>query len=152
MIVTNSSLRKYHVGRGFDIGENVYELLRDETRKADDKAFFMKVGDVANATLTQFGFEKIVEEFKRSKNIPITGDVPKLIEEVSLRYALPKDTQSGILTHLIAGGELNKFGVIQAVTRRAQDEVDYDRATELERLGGEILELPQNYWEKLNLN
>jgi hypothetical protein len=36
-------------------------------------------------------------------------------------------------------GENNSFGLINAVTRTAQDMESYNRATELERLGGEML-------------
>jgi len=36
-----------------------------------------------------------------------------------------------------------------AVTRAAQDLESYDRATELEYIGGKIIELPQTDWERL---
>jgi hypothetical protein len=31
----------------------------------------------------------------------------------------------------------------------SQDVDDYDRASELERLGGKVIELPRNDWQKL---
>lgn len=42
MIAQDYSKKRYHVGRSADEGE-AYELFRDETLKADDHAFFMKV-------------------------------------------------------------------------------------------------------------
>ena len=45
---------------------------------------------------------------------------------------------SGILGHLAAGGNLSRWGFANAVTRYAQDVESYDRATELEKLGGKL--------------
>ena len=36
-------------------------------------------------------------------------------------------------------GDCSQYGLINAVTRASQDIEDYGRATELERLGGELL-------------
>ncbi len=42
MIAQDYSQKRYHVGRNAESGE-AYELFRDETIKADDRAFFLKV-------------------------------------------------------------------------------------------------------------
>lgn len=36
--------------------------------------------------------------------------------------------------------DFSQFGLVNAVTRSSQDVEDYNRATELERIGGTILE------------
>ena len=41
-----------------------------------------------------------------------------------------------MLRHLIEGGDLSAYGLVNAVTHFAQDVDDYDRATEFEALGG----------------
>jgi hypothetical protein len=50
----------------------------------------------------------------------------------------------GILAHLIRGGDLSQWGLCSAIARMSQDIEDYDRATELERIGGKLIELPKN--------
>ncbi len=45
--------------------------------------------------------------------------------------------------------ELTRYGLMQAITRASHDFEDYDRATEFERLGGKILELPRTQWRAL---
>ena len=47
----------------------------------------------------------------------------------------------GILRHFADGGDLSQYGLLNAVTRFSQDVESYDRATELERIGGQVLEL-----------
>ena len=52
-----------------------------------------------------------------------------------------------MLNHLIQGGDLSKFGLSNAVTRFSQDVESYDRASQLEQLGGEVIALPRSEWE-----
>ena len=37
------------------------------------------------------------------------------------------------------GSDVSSYGLINAVTRASQDVEDYNRATDLERIGGELL-------------
>ena len=60
------------------------------------------------------------------------------------RYILNQSERGSILRHFIMGADNSKYGLIQAVTRASQDIEDYDRATTLERLGGELLAIPAN--------
>jgi len=148
LISADHSMKKYHVGRGFGEDDATYELLRDETRMADDRAFFLKVRDIVAATLNQTKFQSIVERMIATTNNRIEGDVPKVIEVISNEIGLLENERSSVLRHLIAGGDLTQYGVLNAVTRASQDVEDYDRATELERLGGTVLELSQSQWTK----
>jgi hypothetical protein len=72
-----------------------------------------------------------------------------LINQPQLRESGPS------LEHIFAGiwavpyngqQELTKYGLMQAVTRASQDADDYDRASELEQLGGQIIELAPSQW------
>lgn len=58
--------------------------------------------------------------------------------------------RKGILGRLIADADLTRYGLHSAITRYSQDEaVNYDRATELERIGGDVIELAANDWKAL---
>lgn len=144
MIANEMSMRKYHVGRGAggDDEGGVTEFYKDETRKADDKAFWMKVKDVVEASLTEALFKQIVGKMQKAQGIEIKGDPVKAVEVVCKRHLLNKDEQSGILKFLVQGGDLTLYGMVNAITRESQEVPDYDRATELERLGGEMLSNP----------
>lgn len=39
--------------------------------------------------------------------------------------------------------------MLNAFTRTAEDLADYDRATDFERIGGQIIELPANDWKRI---
>ena len=55
-----------------------------------------------------------------------------------------------ILQYLIEGHDLSLYGLSNAVTRYSQDVNSYDRATDLEIIGYNILAMPRSVWSRLN--
>lgn len=147
-MIAQSSLRKNHVGRAAD-GEGAFEFFRDETLEQDDKAFWMKVQDTVRSAVDDASFARIVTQMHESTLANIEADPVKVVEKTAKVFALTDDEQGGVLKHLVNGGDLSQYGLLNAVTRLSQDSEDYDRATHLERLGGRILELPKSDWRQL---
>ena len=147
-MISQDAFKKYHVGGATEV-EGAMELYRDETRQADDKATWMKVEDTVRATIEESKFEGIVRRLQESTGDKITMDPEKAVERITTKFNLSDNEQGGVLRHLIDGGDLSRYGMVQAVTRTSQDVTTYDRATELERLGGKVLELPQMDWNAL---
>lgn len=77
------------------------------------------------------------------------ADVVQVIERFGKKLGISEGEQKGVLQHLIQGGDLSKYGVHSAITRYAQDVDDYDRATDLEKAGARVIELPRNEWISL---
>ena len=139
MVIADAGMRKYHVGRANDGTDgNGHEFFRDETRQADDKAFWMKAEDTVDAVLEQKTFDGILEKFKESKGIDI-GDPIKAVEVITPKLSLSEDERSGVLRHLVGGGDLSTWGLANAITRCAEDREDYDRATEMEGMGWKVV-------------
>lgn len=142
------AMRRHHVGRSiFAELEEASEFFSDSTRQLDDRAFWAKVIDVVDATFDKDGFETLVKKFGEAQNVRIDNTVDA-IEEITDRFQLKEDESKSVLNHLIEGGDTSLFGLINAVTRTSTDVESYDRAVELERVGGDILELPQTLWSK----
>lgn len=125
---------------------------RFRTRRADDRAFFLKVRDIIRGTFSQELFNGVVEQMKTANERDIKGKLDDVVEEVAHNYSLTEAEQDGILKHLIKGGNLTQWGLVNAITRTATDQESYDRATDLERLGGQVLELPKSEWEEISAN
>ena len=144
-------MRKYHIGRESGIANgHAEEYFRTETRKKSDEAFWMQVRDTVAGTLNGQVFGKMLAKLQAAAGVDITGPANEVVELVKDNYQLNDDEGSDILNHLIKGGDLTQYGLVNAVTRSSQDVTDYDRATELERLGGEILSLEGSEWEVLS--
>lgn len=150
LIAQDYCQRKFHIGRhaGRD-DDAAYELYRDETLAADDAAFLMKVKDTVAGVFDPVKFVGIVKRMTELTELPLTGDPLKAVEVVSDRLGITQAERIAVLRHLINDRELTAFGVVSAVTRAAQDLACYDRATEFERLGGELLSLPVPEWKRI---
>lgn len=149
MIAADATLRKYHVGKSVD-GDGVFEYLSDETRRADDKAFWLKARDVVKGAFNEVLFHALVRKIEEATQDRIGAvKVETFVEDVTERLALPDGTREGILRHLIEGGDLTKWGAVNAITAASQDVDDYDLATDMERAGGKVLELSQSEWSEV---
>lgn len=150
-IVNEMGQRRNHVGRkqaGWEYAD-AYELFTDETKALDDAAFFSKVCDTVRAMLqNEELFGRVVTKFMETKGEPIKGHAPAVVQELAKRYTLNVEESDNVLKYLISGGDLSQFGMINAVTRLAKSKrLTYDRATELENVGGKIIELGPTEWK-----
>lgn len=145
------SLRKYHIGAKHALadGENIAALLSDETRRKTDEATWAQVGDVVKGAFDRVRFDGLCDKVEGTIADKIDGDVAKVITLSSKRFGLTETEGKSILQRLIEGGSATRFGLYNAVTRAAQDVDDYDRATELEAIGGQIIDLPRSEWQEV---
>ena len=132
--------KKYHTGRQVEDTDNAYELYSDATLAADDKAYFMKVQDIVSAAVDEAKFMLTVNKMRMAMNIKTGDDPVQTVEVLGDRYILNKNERASILRHFIIGGDFSNYGLVNAVTRSSQDVADYNRATELERIGGTLLD------------
>jgi len=67
-----------------------------------------------------------------------------VVERVGRKFLLNEGERKGILARLIEGADLSLYGLHSAITRHSADIDQYDRATEMERMGGDLIEMPAN--------
>jgi hypothetical protein len=138
-MILAESTRHYHVGRHVEAEEGSTRVFRDETMKLDDAAFFAKLGDVVKAAVDETNFAAIVAQMREAKTGETIEKPKQAIEKLSKRFTLSEAEGESVLKHLTEGGDLSAFGALNAVTRASQDVESYERATELEAVGGQIL-------------
>jgi Domain of unknown function (DUF932) len=145
MSVPDRKIRKNHAGR---VTENE-DLYASDTMQAIDSVFKLKVRDLIRSAISISTFNEIVADMRDSKADVITGSPVKAVEITAKAIGLNGDESSMVLNHLIRDGDLSRFGMLNAVTRTAEDLPCYDRATEVERLGSSVLYLPQSTWREV---
>tara|TARA_R100001244_G_scaffold102171_2_gene76152 strand:- start:395 stop:1099 length:705 start_codon:yes stop_codon:yes gene_type:complete len=152
-LISETAMKRNHVGRNVGSGAEVEVLYRDETLEADDRAFWLKVQDVVRASIDEAQFELLVDGMKRAAGLQIDNPVGT-VEVLADRYQLTENESSGVLGKLITGDRLlhqhgtanTLFGLVQAITAYSQDVEDYTRATQFEALGGQVLSMTPNEW------
>ncbi len=74
-----------------------------------------------------------------------------MVEVLANKYQFLAPTKDGIFRQLIDGGNgLTMWGLLNAVNRQAQDEPDYDEASRLESISGDILTLNPSEWSVIS--
>ncbi len=149
MVVNTLGERKNHVGRAVR-GLEGYEVLSDETKEAEDKAFMLKLRDITMSAIDEARFSRIVGRLEESAGAKITGRVQDVVEVTGKEYGLGLAEQDGVLRYLIEGGDLSLYGLSNAVTRMSQDVESYDRATTLESIGWQMATMEPRKWRELN--
>jgi len=152
-MVSEKIVKQNHVGRkgtgGFgDLLDNeAQELFSDATRQAVDTAFWMKVQDLMKHTLSRERFDAIVKGLGRTTEVEIDEPL-EVVEVLQERLGWADTEKKDVLNHLIKGGDLTQYGMLNAVTWTAQDFPSYDRAVEFEKMGGMIMLLPATDFAK----
>lgn len=151
MTMADRGMRRYHIGKQIEgEGQDVYEMFRDETLQADDKALIMKLQDIVRAAMTgENGFSEYVQGLRDAQDGTQIANPIKAVEQLAETVVLSQPEQVSVLTHLLREGDMSRFGMLNAVTRTAVDVESYDRASELEKTGGKILNIPKDDWERI---
>jgi hypothetical protein len=150
-MIAGGGMRRRHVGSRNEItdGDAVRHLLSDSTKRATDKAIWMQVRDVVRGAFDETRFATITDKMSGLAADRIEGDVVKVVEFGAKTLGYTEGEGKSVLKHLIEGGDLTRYGLFNAVTRTAQDIESYDRASELEAIGGRVIELPKNDWHRM---
>ncbi|MDR1204515.1 MAG: DUF932 domain-containing protein [Peptococcaceae bacterium] len=150
MVVNNAKTRRIHRGSENSVDDN-YLLYSDETLAAEDHAFMLKIQDTVKAAVDEARFSQVVGMMRSASEARMTTtDVPAVVKLASRDFKLSENEESGILNRLIEEHNFTLYGLANAVTRHSQDIESYDRATELESIGFDILTMDRQHWNRLN--
>ncbi len=141
--------RQNHIGRQVYGGED-YSVYRTETMDLDAQVLKMKLQDTVASTMNKFNFNTIVGEMREATSAKLDPrKADKIVELTAKQYGLIEEERTGVLGYLISGGDLSVYGLANAVTREAQDVESYDRSTELETKGYQILTMSKAFYNQL---
>lgn len=151
MVVNDSHTRtrRRHIGRTNAVNDD-FTLYADDTLLADNQALMLKIRDTIHAALDEVHFTNLIDNMRAATEVKIeTNKIPEMVQLAAPEFGFTKKEGEGILDHLIRGGDLTLYGFSNAVTRYAQDVGSYDRSTELEEIGYNILTMPDRTWRNL---
>lgn len=150
MIINDAQTKAKHIGRIVSSDEN-FQIYSEKTIQAEDRAFLLKIQDTVKAAVDEARFARIVAQMQEARKLPMnTVDVSEVVRLAAQQYHITKEESAGVLQRLIESSDLNLYGLANAVTRYSQDVENYDRATELEAAGYQILTMPARQWNMIN--
>ena len=141
--------RRTHLGSRIESDD--YEIYSDETLAAEIQTALLKMTDVIRAAADADQFERSVVQKLRAAaqdnamNNPVSGVI-----ELQKTLGFNEKERKQILQHIIAGADYSRWGALNAITSVANTTLSYDRATELEILGGKVLDLSPDQWQQIS--
>lgn len=133
--------KRQHVGTKLGGDGDPSEFYADDTLQKSDEALMLQLRDVTRKACSDTLLQTITADFQRALQVPISTQPIHAVTELATRTGLNESEQAGVLQHLLAGGTLTQYSMVQAITRTAQDVTDGTRGHELEVIGGDILAL-----------
>lgn len=145
---TSDTFRRNHVGRKVEESDSDINWA-DDTRQADDNAVLLKVRDMVRAVVDETRFRAQLAKLTDLSGARVTGNPIEAVELVAAKVNATENEKTSILRHLIEGGDLSAWGMVNAVTSLAHNAASYDRAVELEAAGGALVELAPSEWRRV---
>lgn len=147
-VVAEEGWARTHVGARQG-KRDLKEIFQLDTVIAEGRADILKLRDFADQLLTDERIDSVIARYRETTTVQIKK--PETAVQVLGKTAgLLENEQVSILQHFINGGDISAFGLQNAVTAFAQDkEISYDRAHELEQLGGKLINLKAVEWKEV---
>lgn len=150
-LIRGESLRQTHVGRRIT-GDGDNRLWSDATLRSEDQTILLAAKDIVKAAVDETRFHALVARMGETLDTAPSVDPVKTIEVLGKTHGLSEGEQGKVLSFFVQNASrdgLGLFGAVNAVTQASQGIEDYERATELEELGGVLLDSTPTEWNKL---
>lgn len=107
--ISGSELRQHHVGRGIDPADDgASGFYRDETCRAGERAFWLKVVDTVDAAMNEALFGQLVDKLRVAAGEPLDAKPSEIVEVVARRLGLTEVEQDGVLHQLALGADCTR--------------------------------------------
>jgi len=147
--IAESLISRRHVGRKIGDDEADYAIYSDKTIKLEMDAFRSRLGDIFRHVMTEDSFLEVVRKIQLTTDDKV--EKPQtLIKNVTKRFtSLTEEDGDRILANMVEEGNMNRYGLVNGITRLAQTVEDADKGYELEKLGSTVIDLNKTQWEVL---
>ena len=136
--IDDARMRKTHLGSALSAQVDYYA---EETIKADDTAMLLKLRDTMRAYADKDRWNAVLDKMRAANNIEVVDPIAT-VGRVASMLVLPKTESDAVLTNFLRDNATTQWGLVNAITAVANKADSYDRACELEQMGGRILTLP----------
>jgi len=148
VMVKGLGVRRVHLGPRIAQGAIEYQ---QDTIAAAAKSALLQCRDAVTTFADPAYFEKQVAVMRAATEGQQIEHPIKAMEVLAKDIGLTENESESILERMLRGGDLSKWGCLNAVTNLANDTESYDRASDLEILGGQILRFPIPQWDRVAL-
>lgn len=144
------AVHRRHTGRRLQMVDG-YQIYQEDTLAAEAQALAMQTRDIVKTFSSEKGFGKMLSICQAAAKSDRVDNPEKAVEVLAKEVGLNDGERTSALINLIEDKDYTKWGLANAVTKIANTTENYDRATELESMGAEILTMQLRQFEKIKV-
>ena len=138
-----------HLGGALIAGSD-FEVMSDKSKELEDAAILSQVSDVMTAIATPEFVNAMGDKLRALRTGEVITNPVPAVELLSNDYGLTQGEENQVLQNLIEDKDYSRWGVVNAVTKVANNEAtDYDRASDLEIMGAKLIDITNANWSRL---
>lgn len=150
MVISDATIRRNHKGK-VNSAASHFLIQKNESISSDDRAFLSQVQETVRSAVDEERFHQVVGIMRQAREAQMnTTDISAVVNLTAKSFSITESESGGVLQRLVERNDLTLYGLSNAVTRYSGDVDSYDRASELEAIGYDVLSMGQTQWNRLN--
>lgn len=120
-------------------------------RHAAKNAIWNAVSESVGRVMQGATFQDLLASLQAANQVELIAkaDTVELFERLGKQYGLTEQEQNTALANFETDAEKSVWGIANAITKLGNTTESYERASLLERIGGQIIQLPERDWKRL---
>lgn len=132
------------------INDAEYTIISDETRRLEDQVIWSAASDIITGLSNPETVARLGNDIRQANQTEKVVNPTEAVDAVARELGIRESEKTGVLESFLTDGIHNKWGMVNAITEQANnEEIGYDRATELEALGGKLLNMSDSQWNRI---
>lgn len=145
------SYKRNHIGSRLEANGD-FEVFSDETKRKQNELIIAEVTDSIKALTSEENVRKMGDTLRATKDTVVVENTFAAVDQLAKELDIRDGEKESIISNLLSDGDFTKWGMLNAVTKVANtDAVDYERACELETIGGQLIDMNTAQWNRIAL-
>jgi hypothetical protein len=143
------NVKRIHLG-GKLVANGEFEVFSDETKRKQNELIIAEVTDAMKALTNPENVAKMGDALRATKEGAQVDNAFAAVDQLAKEVDIRDGEKESVIANFLQDGDFSKWGMINAVTKIANTEtVDYERACELETIGGQLIDLNTAQWNRI---
>ena len=143
------STKRIHLG-GKLVANGDFEVFSDETKRKQNELIIAEVTDTMKALTNPENVQKMGDALRATKEGAKVENAFAAVDQLAKEVDIRDGEKESVIENFLQDGDFSRWGMINAVTKIANsDKVDYERACELEQIGGSLIDLHTSQWNRI---
>jgi hypothetical protein len=141
--------KRIHLG-GKLVANGEFEVFSDETKRKQNELIIAEVADAMKALTNVENVQMMGDALRATKEGAQVENAFAAVDQLAKEVDIRDGEKESVISNFLQDGDFSKWGMINAVTKVANtDAVDYDRACELENIGGQLIDMQMSQWNRI---